>query len=338
MIFAALRKKLKTSFGQAYLGKARQSGDLISLGMLYQLTVDKSYADQAMKTIREFGGDLDPKPSGSGSTGHRLAQVAFAYDLCYDGWPKDFRDELTDGLLDRVKYRQRRLHPGHANYHPCSNYYGPSHGSSGLASLAVWQEQGPEPQQPTAPFNAREPSGEVAPASDYEPGRGVPVSKFASGVLPAEWLFACGFKPQPGQDPLGALGGAAAARPEAGTRVSCGDRTDSFHLIPRGEDKGYWVHPTWTKGRPAIDITNAVGRIYNSTSYFFTVVDNDRPRWARLTTDWDPAEVYLAGESVRHGDVVHLEERALPAVRRYHDRRSAVSCTNPHAASNDRTE
>jgi len=307
-----LRRKLKTPFGQAYLAKARQSGDLINLGMLFQLTGDKNYADQAMTVVRSFGGDIDPKPSGSGSTGHRLVQVALAYDLCYDGWPKDFRNEITESLLGRVKYRQQRLHPGHANYHPCSNYYGPSHGSSGLASLAVWQEQGPEPQQPAAPFNARESSGAVAPAADYKPGRGVPRSKFASGVLPAEWLFACGFKPRPGQDPLRALGGAVSARPAAGNRVSCGDRTDAFRLIPHEEDKGYWIHPTWTKGRPAIDITNATGRIYNSTSYFFTVVDNDRPRWARLTTDWDPAEVYLAGESLRHGDVVHLEKGLYP--------------------------
>lgn len=135
---------------------------------------------------------------------------ALAYDLCYDGWPRDFCDRVAEGLLDRVKYRQRRLHPGHANYHPCSNYYGPSHGSSGLASLAIWQEKGPEPPQPEAPFNVRVPSITVVPASDYKPPRGVPVSKFYNGLLPAEWLFACGFKPKPGQDPLGGLGGAAA--------------------------------------------------------------------------------------------------------------------------------
>jgi len=264
--------------------------------------------------VRSFDGEIDPNPAGSGSIGHRLVEVALAYDLCYDAWPEAFRSQVAEGLLARVQYRQRRLHPGHANYHPCSNYYGPSHGSSGLAALAIWGEKGPAPVEPAAPLEVLQESVEIAPAADYQPGRGVPVLKFQSGIMPSEWMFVGGFKPQAGEDTLNALGGPAAARPELGTKVTFGGRSETFRLIPHEEDKGYWSSPQWTDDRTSIDITGAVNREYHTTNFFYTVIDNDRPRWVRVGTEWDPAVVYLAGVELRHGSVVHLEKGLYPVM------------------------
>jgi hypothetical protein len=303
---AALREKAKTPFGQAYLAAARESGDLISLGMLYQLTGDKALAAEAMEAIRAFKGQIDPNPAGSGSTGHRLVEVAFAYDLCSDAWPDNFRHDLADGILAVIQDRQRRLHPGHANYHPCSNYYGPSHGSAALAGLAIWGEKGPAPPEPEAPFTVAEPSAAIAPAAGYKPGRGVPVSKFASNEMAPEWIYAGGFRPAAGEDALAALGGAAKARPEAGTTLACGGRTDAFRPLSHEPDKGFY--------EGSIDATNATGRINNSVHCFYTVIENARPRWVQAATDNDSAEVYVSGVRVWHGDVGRLEAGLYPVM------------------------
>ena len=302
----ALREKLETPFGRAYLDLARKSGDLLSLGMLYQLTGRRDHAEEALKMIRAFKGEVDPNPAGSGSTGHRLVEISFAYDLCCDAWPEDFRKELAEQLFERVRDRQKRLHPGHANYHPCSNYYGPGYGSVGLAGLAIRGEKGPAPVAPEIPFNVRTASWELAPAADYKPGQGAPVANFADGQMPQEWIYAGGFKPQAGQDILAGLGGAAAARPEAGTKLSLGDRTDAFRLLSHEPDKGYY--------NGTIDVTNAIGRIYYSSSCFYTVIDNDGPRWVQLSTDYDPADVYISGARLRHGALARLNQGLYPVM------------------------
>ena len=49
-----LRARLETPLGRAYLDKAREAKDLVSLGMLYRLTGERSWAEQAMaKHIKE---------------------------------------------------------------------------------------------------------------------------------------------------------------------------------------------------------------------------------------------------------------------------------------------
>jgi hypothetical protein len=307
-----LQEKLQTPLGRAYLAKLQGADDPISLGMLYQLTGRREYAEQAFRQVQSYGENIDPKPAGSGSTGHRFVETALAFDLCYDAWPEAFRRELVSRIVAVLEHRQRRLHPGHANYHPSSNYYGPSHGSGGLGALAVWGEKGPPPVRPEPPPGVGQPPPRIPPTADYQPEKGVPVSRFTSDQMPAEWLFVGGFKPRDSDDPLAALGGAAKARPQPGTHVAYGDRSEQFRPIPHEEDKGYWVHPAHTAGQKSIDVTNAIGRIYHSTSYFYTVIDNEQPRWVRVVTDWDPAVVYLNGVRLQHGRVARLEKGLYP--------------------------
>ncbi len=166
----ALKQRLASPLGQAYLAlakdwrAARGDSDIISLGMLYQLTGDKAWADETRKVVEGFQSDVNPKPAGSGSTGHRFVATAIAYDLCFDAWDEPFRGKVAADLLAAVQEAQERLHPGHANYHPCSNYYGPGHGSAGIAGLAIWGDKGPKPFDPPAPAPAAAPA--TSPAEE----------------------------------------------------------------------------------------------------------------------------------------------------------------------------
>ena len=150
----ALRAKLATPLGRAYLEKAKAATNCpLSMAMLYQLTGDASYADRAMQIIRGYGAAIDPGPqgAGSGAVGHQFVAVSIAYDLCRDAWPEAFRTDLADRILNIVQYAQRTLDISFANFHPCSNYYGPGRGSPAIASLALYGDKGPEPDEPLSP-------------------------------------------------------------------------------------------------------------------------------------------------------------------------------------------
>jgi len=150
-----IQERLKTPLGQAYLEANRKSaaaGDLVALGMLYQLTGDKAAAERAQKIIEGFNHNLSPEGGGgTGFIGHQLVAIAFAYDLCYEAWPAEFRITLTEDLDREVSFMQRSLAPAGANFHPCSNFYGPGRGAPAIASLAMFGEKGPPPRKPVAP-------------------------------------------------------------------------------------------------------------------------------------------------------------------------------------------
>ena len=188
----ALREKLKTPFGKAYLAKARaatakpakapakpakpagrdedddepqeaadDSRDIVSLGMLYQLTGEKRYADEARKVVQGYGNDLQHHGFGTGGVGHRLVALVMTWDLCHDAWPAEFRKKLEGPLMSTVGTQQERLAVAGANFHPCSNYYGPATGSAAVATLLLYGEKGPEPKKPLSPEEVMT-SGDIA--------------------------------------------------------------------------------------------------------------------------------------------------------------------------------
>ena len=153
----ALRAKLNTPLGKAYLAKAGQgadANDFLSMGMLYQLTGDAKYAARAMKTIQGFGGEINPSDWGTGGVGHRFVAAALTYDLCHDGWPEAFRRQIEEALVRNIQDNQVTLPTAHPNYHPCSNYYGPGRGAPAVATLAIYADPGPEPPKPVDPAAA----------------------------------------------------------------------------------------------------------------------------------------------------------------------------------------
>ena len=148
-----LREKLKTPLGRAYLSAAEVAGDMVSLGVLYQLTGKAAYAQKAQAMLEAMAGNFGPDAAGAGSggVGHKSVNAALAYDLCYDAWPGDSRDAIAKRMMRFVDFFQKVLPIAFANYHPCSNYYGPGRGSMAIASLALYGDKGPEPRKPASP-------------------------------------------------------------------------------------------------------------------------------------------------------------------------------------------
>lgn len=113
----------------------------VGYGMLYTLTGDKKYAELSRKALElMFGGanDRDNRygwktPGTHFRAAPVLAAVGFAYDMCYDAWPADFRKKVA---LSIQNYSQREtesgggkvitleLLAGRTGYPPSSNHYG----------------------------------------------------------------------------------------------------------------------------------------------------------------------------------------------------------------------
>lgn len=301
----ALRAKAKTPLGQAALAAMN---DPAGLGIKYQLSGDKTLADEAMRIVEKMMPQNHDGGHGRG-WGECLYQIGVAYDLCHDAWPKAFRREVADYMVwatERLFYRPGMV-TGTANWHPCSNYAGPIYQGPAFAGLALWGEKGPKPQEPAAPAVARD----LPPADGYAPPAGVPVVKVESDIMPADWLFAGGFQVQGDESPLAGLGGAK-ARPAPGTELVFGGRSEKFRLLSHDQEKGYYTDPAVQGGKTCLDVTRANGMAYFSTNYFYTVVENDRPRWVRLETGSSIAHAYLAGQRLAEGDCVQLAKGLYP--------------------------
>jgi len=301
----ALRAKAKTPLGQAALAAMN---DPAGLGIKYQLSGDKTLADEAMRIVEKMM--LQNHDGGHGrGWGECLYQIGVAYDLCRDAWPKAVKREVADYMVwatERLFYRPGMV-TGTANWHPCSNYAGPIYQGPAFAGLALWGEKGPMPEEPAGPALPRK----LPPADDYTPPEGVPVVKFESDTMPGDWLFAGGFKADRDEAPLADLGGVK-ARPTPGSPVSFGGRSEKFRLLSHDKEKGYHTDPAVQDGKTCLDVTRANGMAYFSTNYFYTVVENDRPRWVRLETSSGIARAYMAGEKLAEGDCVQLAKGLYP--------------------------
>ncbi len=214
-----LKAKLDTPFGRRYRERAEASGDMISLGVLYQLTGDPAYADRARAVIEaeyRTGGD-DEIPVygfGSGGFGHDIFRTAVAYDLCRDAWPAAFNTWLRTQFEAFTERQQHVLMTSHANYHPCSNYYGPGRGVPGVVSMVLWGDKGPAPPPPRDPVERAWP---VRPPPDYAPAAGAEVVDFEAGRTPNRWIWTGLLPYECSRDVLAKLGGYAGARPTVGT-------------------------------------------------------------------------------------------------------------------------
>jgi outer membrane protein assembly factor BamB len=157
----------------------------------------------------------------------------------------------------------------------------------------------------------------LAPLAAAELRQGAPVNKFADNTIPDNWVFAGPFPQRSLEtDHLAALGGRGKTVAAAGLSVTHGGTTRRFQpLLPahRFTDKRF------TAGMPSIDITLALNRAYNTTSYFFTVIENDGPRFVRfepLTPDgicWNyksrlETAAFLGGKKLGKDEVLELEK------------------------------
>ncbi len=254
----ALREKFETPFGQAYRRRAEANGDMVSLGMLYQLTGDLDYAAQAQRQAERLVGDVIVGVSGSGGVGHREVELALAQDLCRSAWPDALVGKIESELRSELPMLLNHLRISYANHHPVSNYYGPGFGSAAIVALTQYgrpaakgQPRRPPPRSPSERRSWRSVSPErpqapfadpraIAPDADFEPRGDVPVVTLKKGGVPAKWLVAGPVEGAPGRDVLSGIGGYSKARPEAGTttrvvRLGSGGRPSAteitFHFL-----------------------------------------------------------------------------------------------------------
>jgi len=93
------------------------------------------------------------------------------------------------------------------------------------------------------------------------------------------------------------------------------------------EESARWKHERFTKNHRAIDLMSASNRKSNTTSYFFTSVDNDAPRYVQfdpLTPGgdfWNTEQrllvtAWLSGRRIEHGQVLKLQKGRYPLMLR----------------------
>ncbi len=125
-------------------------------GLLHVVTGEQKYADLARASIEAmFAGryDIDNRyswvmPGSDLRCGRCLPGMAYAYDLCHDAWPEDFRRRVARALQDYDQPiasggRVTLAHlTGRSRKPPGSNHYGAVIGGAGLALLAILDDPG----------------------------------------------------------------------------------------------------------------------------------------------------------------------------------------------------
>ena len=177
---------------------------------------------------------------------------------------------------------------------------------------------GPTPQEPVGP-------GVVTPGAlpASVDTAGLPVQPFRHDKMPTEWLF-CGPIPHRSfdQDHLAPLGGRRAAVPALGGEVAANGVKVVFRKL---QDAHWWAEAKRTAGMRCIDLTACLDGQRRSTGYFYTVVRNDTPRYARFMLHtpggwaWNPAErlkprMWIGGQAVTDRSVVRLERGLYPVM------------------------
>jgi hypothetical protein len=166
-----IRKRMETPEGQAIMARfqarldyaGKSEGKLNSyraagVGLAYQLTGDRQYADLAKNNVEFLMTFRGASLLQDIHYGPYVLGVAFAYDFCYDGWDPAFRSRVTWWLADWADNLTRgcigdKTMSGY-NPNPWSNHSGIRASGAGLAALAVLGEKVEPPQ--AAPAAVRE--------------------------------------------------------------------------------------------------------------------------------------------------------------------------------------
>ncbi len=318
----ALRAKAKTPFGKGIVAMLQQRDDPVSLGMLYQLTGDRSYAERAKAATLKVADDRDGGPFALGRFwGYRTSVVGAAYDLCYDAWEPEFRQQIED-YLDWILYKclHRKHRVGTVNWSPGSNYTIVIHAGNGMAALALWGEKGPPPVEPLPP-RAEAPRIE---APEYEIPAGVPVVKLEPGTFPDRWLWIGPFHQRVLQhdhpfydyrqpvDCLASMGGMENARPRPGQQVALGKQTLRWEPLNKAERpeifEGEYAHT----GQTIFKCYKLAQNRENSHLFFYTVLENDRPGWYRFEGNFYEGKCFIAGTRILHNEPFYLGKGRFP--------------------------
>jgi hypothetical protein len=306
-----LREKLDTPFGRRYLDRAKASGDIINLGVLYQLSGDRSYADAARKAIEaEYrkggGGEIPVYGFGSGGFGHDIFRTAVAYDLCKDAWPAEFNTWLAAQFRAFTARQQHVLMTSHANYHPCSNYYGPGRGVPGVVSMVLWGEKGPAPEPPHDPIERAWP---VNPPRDYVPAPGTRVVDFEPGRTPAEWIWTGLLPYECSRDVLAKIGGYPNARPKVGTTAEYTVKSGTWFKVAALE---FASLPDGAGSKDGIDMSRLSPDGSASVSVYCTHVRVDEEHVLRPVGGRQGVRLWMSGIELEEGKLYRIRPGVHP--------------------------
>ncbi len=293
----ALQAKLKTPLGQAWRKYAEQSNDPINLGLLYQLTGDKDFARRAGQILYarhagRRGRQIPVFGFGSGGFGHHIFEAAVVYDLCTDGWEERINQWLLPQFVAFTERQQRVLMTSHANFHPCSNYYGPGRGVPGVVSMAVWGQKGPAPKEPRNPVAK---AWQLRAGEGFSPGKGVPTLEFALGKMPSDWIWTGLLPHESSKDVLARIGGYEKARPQIGTTSQYAVKSgDWFEMV----ELEFQALPDKVASADGIDLGKLAEKPTAAVAVFFTTVRVDKARQVRLDEITDSVRLFISGVEI----------------------------------------
>ena len=295
----ALRRKAETPFGKAMVQQISKQGDVVSLGLLYQLTGDEGYAMRAKPLVEEKLKDHNPG-AFNGADGHyarQVASVALAFDLCQDAWSEEFRQEVIAYFAQRTQKMLFRPHSitRKMNWSLNSNYSGHMNGASALVGLLLMDKPG------TAPGKPEDPGSEPHVLSpSWEPGEGerLPVWEMEPGKMPptSYWRISDVVEDEQNVYPL----------PDT---VRLGDVSGFREL----KEEMVW--------QGQLELMRTTGKQFDSTLFFSSVIKVTAPgvyRFSPQNNGGNTTDVYLGGTHVDPGAYVHLEEGVYSLVMRAH--------------------
>jgi hypothetical protein len=300
----ALRTRARTPLGKAAL--AKMEAGPVGLGVKYQITGDKKLAMKAIPLVEKLIAEGLKTDQFGHNVGDRAQQVAMAYDCCYDAWPADIKTKVESYLVwtSNVIFFAQNQMSGGINWHVCSNWSAPVYTGAAFAGLALWGEEGPAPAAPVEPAAVTH----VPPATDGQPGKGVPTVPLMPGFCPNKWLMTTPLDFAVQGDPLTEIGSMTAAKVEAGKKFSVAGKQVSFEPLP--PDFLLLV------GRGGVNLSRLMQNRSALTICLHTVYEVKQPQLVKINLPFGRAGkpmMTLAGQQVRHGQLLQLDEGLYPA-------------------------